>query len=186
VVTTQSSSTVPAGNVISQNPVAGTSVAAGSAVNLVVSTGPAPVAVPNVVGLTQAAANAITGAGLVVGDGHDGSRADGAGGQRDQPEPVGRTSVAAGSAVNLVVSTGPGTGGGAERGGSDAGGGGHSNHGRGPGGGDGDDGVEQHGAGGQRDQSEPVGRSERGGGLGGEPGGVDGSGNREVRCRYGR
>jgi PASTA domain len=38
-VTTQASSTVPAGNVISQNPSAGTSVAAGSAVNLVVSSG---------------------------------------------------------------------------------------------------------------------------------------------------
>ena len=55
-VTQQSSATVPAGNVISQNPTAGTSVAAGSAVNLVVSTGPAPVTVPDVVGQTQAAA----------------------------------------------------------------------------------------------------------------------------------
>jgi hypothetical protein len=34
---------VPSGSVISQNPTAGTSVAAGSAVALVVSTGPAPV-----------------------------------------------------------------------------------------------------------------------------------------------
>jgi hypothetical protein len=42
-VTQQSSNTVPSGNVISQSPTAGTSVAAGSAVNLVVSSGPAPV-----------------------------------------------------------------------------------------------------------------------------------------------
>ena len=49
-------------------PAGGPSVAAGSAVNLVVSTGPAPVTVPNVVGQTQAAATtAITNAGLVVG-----------------------------------------------------------------------------------------------------------------------
>ena len=40
-VTQQSSATVPAGSVISQNPTAGTSVAGGSAVNLVVSSGSA-------------------------------------------------------------------------------------------------------------------------------------------------
>src|SRR5207244_8258823 len=67
----QSSTTVAPGNVISQSPAAGTSVASGLAVNLVVSSGappPAPVPVPNVVGQTQAAAtSAITGAGLTVG-----------------------------------------------------------------------------------------------------------------------
>ena len=41
-VTTASSTTVPAGSVISQSPVAGTQVAAGSAVNLTVSNGPPP------------------------------------------------------------------------------------------------------------------------------------------------
>ena len=71
-VTQQSNATVPAGSVSSQNPAAGVGVTAGSAVNLVVSTGPVPapgpVAVPNVVNLTQAAATtAITGAGLVLG-----------------------------------------------------------------------------------------------------------------------
>ena len=53
---------------ISQTPIGGTSVAAGSAVALVISTGPPPVVVPNVVNQTQAAAtSAITGAGLTVG-----------------------------------------------------------------------------------------------------------------------
>jgi len=52
-VTTQSSSTVASGDVISESPVAGTSVSNGSAVNIVVSTGPAQVAVPNVVGDTK-------------------------------------------------------------------------------------------------------------------------------------
>src|SRR5438876_622403 len=70
-VAQQSSSTVASGSVISQSPAAGTSVAKGSAVNLVVSTGPNPVgqvAVPNVVGQTQATAtSAITGAGLTRG-----------------------------------------------------------------------------------------------------------------------
>jgi hypothetical protein len=41
-VTTASSGTVPSGRVISENPVAGTLVNTGSAVNLVVSSGPAP------------------------------------------------------------------------------------------------------------------------------------------------
>ena len=67
-VTQQSSSTVALGDVISESPTAGTSVNVGSAVNLVVSSGPAQVSVPNVVGDTQAAAtSAITGVGLVVG-----------------------------------------------------------------------------------------------------------------------
>src|SRR4029077_6551887 len=67
-VTTASSTTVPAGSVISQNPTAGTQIVVGRAVAPVVSSGPPPVAVPNVVGLTQAAAStAITGANLIVG-----------------------------------------------------------------------------------------------------------------------
>jgi hypothetical protein len=44
-VTTAPSGTVPAGSVISQDPSAGTSVSKGSSVNLVVSTGPAPLIV---------------------------------------------------------------------------------------------------------------------------------------------
>jgi beta-lactam-binding protein with PASTA domain len=48
-LTQESSATVPAGNVISQSPVAGTIVLQQTSVNLVVSTGPAPVNVPNVV-----------------------------------------------------------------------------------------------------------------------------------------
>src|SRR6202035_2268356 len=67
-ITTASSSTVPSGSVISENPSAGTSVAPGSSVSLVVSPGPPNVSVPNVVGQTQSAAStAITGAGLSVG-----------------------------------------------------------------------------------------------------------------------
>src|SRR5437588_1800377 len=56
-VTQQSSTTVPSGNVISESPAAGTSVAKGSAVNLVVSSGappPTPVAPPPVVTQTHA------------------------------------------------------------------------------------------------------------------------------------
>ena len=107
-VTSQSSATVASGKVISESPSAGTSVAAGSSVNLVVSTGPAPVSVPNVVGLTQAAAStAITGAGLVVGTVTTQSSATVASGNVISENPSAGTSVAAGSSVNLVVSTGP-------------------------------------------------------------------------------
>jgi beta-lactam-binding protein with PASTA domain len=103
-----SSSTVPAGSVITENPSAGTSVAAGSAVNLVVSTGPAALLVPNVVGDTRAAATAaITGAGLVVGTVTTASSSTVPTGDVISESPVAGTSVAAGSAVNVVVSSGP-------------------------------------------------------------------------------
>ena len=107
-VTTQNSASVAVGSVISQNPLAGASVAPGSAVDLVISSGPAPVSVPNVVGLTQAAATtAITGAGLVVGTVSTQNSASVAAGSVISQNPVGGTSVAPGSAVNLVVSSGP-------------------------------------------------------------------------------
>jgi fibronectin type 3 domain-containing protein len=109
-VTTASSSTVASGNVISESPLAGTLVVTGSAVNLVVSTGPPTVAVPNVVGDTQAAATtAITGAGLAVGTVTMAYSATVASGNVISESPVAGTVVTAGSAVNLVVSEGPGT-----------------------------------------------------------------------------
>ncbi len=67
--TTQAASATVAAGVISQNPAAGSSIAAGASdsVNLVISSGP-QVTIPNVVGQSQAnAASAITGAGLTVG-----------------------------------------------------------------------------------------------------------------------
>src|SRR6202166_743507 len=66
-VTQQTSNTVAAGNVISQDPANGSSVAQGSPVNLVISSGPQIVTVPNVEGLTDAATTAIAGAKLTVG-----------------------------------------------------------------------------------------------------------------------
>lgn len=52
------SSTVPTGDALSTSPAAGYSVPAGTKVTLYVSSGPAPIAVPNVVGDTEAAAKA--------------------------------------------------------------------------------------------------------------------------------
>jgi beta-lactam-binding protein with PASTA domain len=111
-VTQQSSATVLAGRVSSQNPVSGVGVPAGSAVNLVVSTGPVPtpgpVAVPNVLNLTQAAATAaINGAGLVLGTISQSSSTTVPAGSVISQNPNAGTSVAAGSAVALIVSTGP-------------------------------------------------------------------------------
>jgi hypothetical protein len=64
--------------------------------------------VPNVVGLTQAAASsAITGAGLTVGTVTTASSSTVPSGSVISQSPIAGSSVAAGSAVNLVVSTGP-------------------------------------------------------------------------------
>jgi beta-lactam-binding protein with PASTA domain/N-acetylneuraminic acid mutarotase len=107
-VTTQSSPNVASGNVISESPIAGASVSSGSAVNLVVSSGPAQVAVPNVVGDTQAAATtAITAAGLTLGTVTTQSSPNVASGNVISESPIAGTNVSSGSAVNLVVSSGP-------------------------------------------------------------------------------
>jgi len=69
IITEKYDPDVPAGRVIAVKPVAGTQVEANSYVNLAVSLGPAPVTVPNVVGMARAnAENAIVNAGLVVGE----------------------------------------------------------------------------------------------------------------------
>jgi hypothetical protein len=122
-VTSQSSATVASGSVISESPGAGTSVAAGSSVNLVVSTGPAEVSVPDVVGSSQASATTtITGAGLALGTVMQQSSSTVASGNVISETPSAGTTVAAGSSVSLVVSTGPAvsSGGGTSSGGGGA------------------------------------------------------------------
>jgi serine/threonine-protein kinase len=64
---TEYSDSVPNGVVISANPGSGTEVPRDSAVDLVVSGGPAPIAIPNVVGMSgAAAASELEAAGFVV------------------------------------------------------------------------------------------------------------------------
>ena len=77
--------------------------------NAIRSCAPSPtVIVPNVVGLTQAAATtSLTGAGLVVGTVTMASSPTVPAGNVISQTPGGGTSVAVGSAVNLTVSTGP-------------------------------------------------------------------------------
>jgi N-acetylneuraminic acid mutarotase len=110
-ITRQSSSTAASGSVISESPGAGTDVASGSAVNLVVSSGKAQVAVPNVVGDTEASAStAIIGAGLVVGTTTQQSSSTVASGSVIGENPAAGTDVASGSAIALIVSSGPASG----------------------------------------------------------------------------
>jgi beta-lactam-binding protein with PASTA domain len=93
--------------VIGQSPAAAAIVASGSAVQLLVAQSVGGATVPNVVGLTQAAAtSAITGAGLVVGTISQQTSATVPAGDVISQSPVGGSSVAAGSAVDLVISTG--------------------------------------------------------------------------------
>jgi len=110
-ISTQSSATVPAGDVISQTPAGGVSVAPGNAVELTVSSGSGSILVPDVVGLSEVmAADVIISSGLTVGTVtfQNNAAPDG--------EVIGQTpadgiSVASGSSVNLLVSAGPGEGG---------------------------------------------------------------------------
>jgi beta-lactam-binding protein with PASTA domain len=105
--TTAPSATMPAGSVITESPTAGTLVAIGSAVSLIVSSGPSLVAVPNVVGMTQAAATAsITGASLTLGTVTMTPSVSTPAGLVISQSPGSATQIALGSAVSLVVSSG--------------------------------------------------------------------------------
>lgn len=104
----QPSNTVPAGAVISQSPTAGSLVAQGAAINLVISTGANQTIVPNVVGLQSTAAQAaIVSAGLIVGTITLRTNPIIPVGQVISQDPPGGNTVAVGTAVNLVVSSGP-------------------------------------------------------------------------------
>jgi len=108
-ITYSASPSVAAGLVISQSPTAGTEAAGGSAVGFVVSTGPAGIAVPDVVGDLQAdAATAITAAGLTVGTITTALSASVPAGHVISQSPVAGTMVTAGSAVDLVIAVAAG------------------------------------------------------------------------------
>src|SRR5436305_1695896 len=99
--------TVPAGSVISQNPLAGADVVVGSAIALTVSTGLPHVSAPNVVGLTQAAASrTITTAQLVVGTVSTASSMTVPAGSVISQNPAAGADVVVGSTIALTVSTG--------------------------------------------------------------------------------
>jgi RHS repeat-associated protein len=107
-VTSRPSALVAEGAVISQHPAAGTLAAAGSPVNYVVSQGPPPVGVvPGVIGLVQGdATSQVSAAGFSSALAMQSSSIVPAGRVLAQ-NPSGGTTAPAGSAVALVVSTGP-------------------------------------------------------------------------------
>jgi beta-lactam-binding protein with PASTA domain len=99
----------PAGHVVSQSPVAGSLVASGSAVDLIISTGAAPsISVPNIVGENQTTAQlSIFLASLAVGTvSHAASSSVPVGFVISQSPPPG-TLVPNGFLVSFVVSVGP-------------------------------------------------------------------------------
>ncbi len=104
-VTQAYSDTVAAGLVISQNPIGGTQVNTGSAVDIVVSLG-LPV-IPVVTGQAQAAAQAaITAATFTVGTVTTAHSDTVAAGNVISQSPVGGTAATSGTAVNMTVSLG--------------------------------------------------------------------------------
>jgi YD repeat-containing protein len=106
-LTLASSTTIPAGYVISQHPHEGDSVPGGTAVDLVISSGGPHVTVPDVRGQTQPAAqSAIEAAGLLLGSITQASSATVPAGQVITQTPAAGSSVPAGSVVSLVVSLG--------------------------------------------------------------------------------
>jgi beta-lactam-binding protein with PASTA domain/predicted Ser/Thr protein kinase len=106
--TKEASPTVPAGKVIGTNPPAGTVEQLGSGVEVLVSSGPAPVNVPDVTGESLTAAEAsLTNAGLSVGTVTKKTNS------AQSPEtvlsqaPAGGTSVRAQSKIDLTVAQAP-------------------------------------------------------------------------------
>ncbi len=107
-VTYKKSSTVPQNTVISQSPSAGTSVDKGTSVDLIVSSGPAPVTVPNVVNQTVGNAESqLVPLGFSVATTYVNSSKPN--GTVTKQTPSAGVKAAPGSTVTLTVSNGPAT-----------------------------------------------------------------------------
>lgn len=104
---TGKSDAVDEGQVYRQDPAAGVEVKRGDSVTYWVSSGKKEIAVPNLVGMTQAAAEqALTDAGLAVGTVRQQSSSTVPSGSVISQDPVASTKVAKGAKVSLVVSSG--------------------------------------------------------------------------------
>ena len=103
-VSTQTSSTVKAGNVISQNPTGGTQVASGSTVSLVIAKAPTTASVPSVTGQTaSAAASALQAAGFSANKTIKNVKKQSEDGIVLSQAPGGGTNAKKGSPVTIVV-----------------------------------------------------------------------------------
>jgi beta-lactam-binding protein with PASTA domain/predicted Ser/Thr protein kinase len=106
--TKETSATVAAGKVIGTNPPAGTEKQLGSPVVVLVSSGPAPVKVPDLVGQSQSAAEStLSNAGLQLGAVTKRTSASQPPGTVLAQSPKGGSSVKAESKVNLTVAQAP-------------------------------------------------------------------------------
>lgn len=107
-VTTAYSLSVQQGRVISQAPLAGTLVASGTPLHLAVSAGLEPVVVPNLVGLSQAAAvSLLASRGLVLGAVTPGVSNSAPANTVIVQQPASGALTGITTAVNVTVSTGP-------------------------------------------------------------------------------
>jgi len=105
-ITQAYSDTVPVGNVISQSPIAGTSVYIGTLVDLIVSLGKA-VTIPDIAGMSQLdAESTILAAELVVGQVTQQCSETVPAGNVISQSPAAGLTVLAGSSVNMIVSMG--------------------------------------------------------------------------------
>ncbi len=105
---TRASASVAEGLVIGTEPAAGTRLPVGSAVTVLVSSGPAPIRVPNTVGQPRLAAeSAISTAGLAVGTVTQQVSSSQTPGTVLSQSPAAGSSLRAGGKVNLVVAQAP-------------------------------------------------------------------------------
>jgi eukaryotic-like serine/threonine-protein kinase len=104
----EASATVATGQAISTDPPAGSELRVGGAVTVLVSSGPAPVRVPDLTGQTRRGAEtALTDAGLTVGSVTSRASATQTPGTVLSQSPVSGASLAAGGKVDLVVAKAP-------------------------------------------------------------------------------
>jgi len=107
-ITHENSETVAAGLVVSQNPTAGSRVAVGTKVNLVISIGSGNIEVPNVVGMTPAEAElALSNLSLQFEAGESKSDANIESGKIIATTPPVGSKVAAGTKIVCIISSGP-------------------------------------------------------------------------------
>lgn len=98
---------VPAGQVISQNPKGGSEAVKGSKIDLVISQGTEEVDVPDVLGMSLAdAQKALAAKGFIVGKTSEGNSEEYEEGKIMEQSPVGGAKAAEGSKIDLVVSKG--------------------------------------------------------------------------------
>jgi beta-lactam-binding protein with PASTA domain len=107
VETTQTAEASEVGKVVAESPTPGTQVKVGSPINITVSGGQKLVAVPNVVGMTQAAAEAALSQAGLTASAQSGNSPTVASGQVISQAPAAGQSVPSNTSIGITVSQGP-------------------------------------------------------------------------------